>query len=296
MKTQKTILLVINPIAGGTDKKPIIKRFKTFVSEKNYETEVYETTGKEDQKAIDELVDRINPERVFISGGDGTIREVADVLKEKEVKIALLPSGSANGLAENLDLPEDLEKQLTIGMADHFIALDTLDVNGHTCLHISDIGVNAQLIKNYEQSEIRGKFGYLLQAFPTLVNSKFPFKVTLKVNGEKLEKEGILVAIANANKFGTGANINPEGKMNDGKFEVLVFKNFSITEILKTFYGSTNLDHNFVEVFCCDEVEIETGEPIALQVDGEYLGDETRIKAQINPHKINIAVPSDFKL
>ncbi|MAW94707.1 MULTISPECIES: diacylglycerol kinase family protein [unclassified Leeuwenhoekiella] len=296
MKTQKTILLVINPIAGGTDKKPIIERFKTFVSEKDYAAEVYETTGEDDQKAIDELVDRINPERVFISGGDGTIREVADVLKEKEVKIALLPSGSANGLAENLDLPEDLEEQFTIGMADHFIALDTLDVNGHTCLHISDIGVNAQLIKNYEQSEIRGKFGYLLQAFPTLVNNKFPFKVTLKVNGETLEKEGILVAIANANKFGTGANINPKGKMNDRKFEVLVFKNFSITEILKTFYGSSNLDHNFVEAFCCDEVEIETGEPIALQVDGEYLGDETRIRAQMNLHKINIAVPSDFKL
>ncbi|PHR98766.1 MAG: diacylglycerol kinase [Leeuwenhoekiella sp.] len=296
MKTQKTILLVINPIAGGTDKKPIIKRFKTFVTENDYTAEVYETTGEDDQKAIDELVERINPELIFISGGDGTIREVADVLKEKEVKIALLPSGSANGLAENLDLPEKLDEQLKIGLADHFMDLDTLDVNGHTCLHIADIGVNAQLIKNYEQSEIRGKFGYLLQAFPTLVNSKFPFKVTLKVNGETLEKEGILVAIANANKFGTGANINPEGKMNDGKFEVLVFKNFSITEILKTFYGSKNLDPDFVEVICCTEVEMETDEAIALQVDGEYLGEETRVKAQMNPNKINVAVPSGFKL
>ena len=129
MKTQKTILLVINPIAGGTDKKPIIERFKTFVSEKDYAAEVYETTGEDDQKAIDELVDRINPERVFISGGDGTIREVADVLKEKEVKIALLPSGSANGLAENLDLPEDLEEQFTIGMADHFMLVLNSIVN-----------------------------------------------------------------------------------------------------------------------------------------------------------------------
>ena len=296
MKTQKTILLVINPIAGGTDKKPIIDRFKTFVSENNYSAEVYETTGEDDKEAIDKLVDQINPERVFISGGDGTIREVADVLKEKDVKIALLPSGSANGLAENLDLPEDLEDLLSIGLADHFIELDTLDVNGLTCLHIADIGVNAQLIKNYEQSEIRGKFGYLLQAFPTLVSNKFPFEVSLTVNGETLEKEAILVAIANANKFGTGANINPQGRMNDGKFEVLIFKNFSITEILKTFYGSTNLDPDFVEVICCTEVEIKTSEAIALQVDGEYLGEETVVKARMNPHKINIAVPAGFKL
>ena len=296
MKTQKTILLVINPIAGGTDKKPIINRFKSFVSHKNYIAEVYETTGEGDQKAIQDLVDRINPDRVLISGGDGTIREVADILKEKNIKIALLPSGSANGLAENLNLPEDLEEQLNIGLADHFMELDTIDVNGLTCLHIADIGVNAQLIKNYEHSEIRGKFGYLLQAFPTLVSSKFPFEVSLTVNGETLEKEGILVAIANANKFGTGANINPQGKMNDGKFEVLIFKNFSITEILKTFYGSTNLDPDFVEVICCTEVELKTGKPIALQVDGEYLGEETTVKAIMNPHKIAIAVPADYKL
>ncbi len=295
MKTQKTILLVINPIAGGTDKAPIIKRFKQFVSQKIYEPEVYETTGENDQKAIEKLVDRINPERIFISGGDGTIREVADVLKNKSVKIALLPSGSANGLAENLDLPDDLNKLLEIGLGDHFLELDTLDVNGLTCLHISDLGVNAQLIKNYEESDIRGKLGYLLQAVPTLVNSKFPFKVKLKVEDQIIEREAILVAIANANKFGTGANINPTGKMNDGKFEVLIFKHFSITEIFKTFYGSTNLDPDFVDTICCTEVEITTEEPIALQVDGEYLGDETTVKACINPHRISIAIPKAFQ-
>ena len=109
MKTQKTILLVINPIAGGTDKKPIIERFKTFVSEKDYAAEVYETTGEDDQKAIDELVDRINPERVFISGGDGTIREVADVLNEK-----VMVSGWQE--SSNLDLMEYLEYYLQLGI------------------------------------------------------------------------------------------------------------------------------------------------------------------------------------
>ncbi len=294
MKTQKTILLVINPIAGGTDKKPILKEFKDFVSRKEYTPEVYETTGKQDLEAIEKLLTQLKPERVLISGGDGTIREVSDVLKGKNVKVGLLPSGSANGLAENLNLPETLEEQLEVALGDHFLELDTLEVNGLTCLHIADVGVNAQLIKNYEQSEIRGKFGYLLQAFPTLVNSKFPFKVKISVGDKELNKEAILVAIANANKFGTGANINPQGKMNDGKFEVLVFKNFSITEILKTFYGSTEFDPEFVEVICCDTVEITTEEAIALQVDGEYLGDVTRVSAHITSHKVSIAVPSDL--
>ena len=52
MKTQKNILLVINPIAGGTDKRPIIKAFKEQVAAQNKESHVYETTGKNDKEAI----------------------------------------------------------------------------------------------------------------------------------------------------------------------------------------------------------------------------------------------------
>ena len=295
MKTQKTILLVINPIAGGTDKKPIIAQFKKHVSQNGDQPEVYETTGDNDQKAITALLQQLEPERILISGGDGTIREVADILKGISINVGLIPSGSANGLAENFNLPDSLDEQLDVALGDHFIALDTLTINKMTCLHIADLGVNAQLIKNYEASEIRGKLGYLIQAFPTLTNSKFPFKVTISANGQEYHKEGILVAIANANKFGTGANINPSGKMNDGKFEILVFKNFSITEIVKTFYGSNNLNPEFVEVICCDEAVIDVEKEVPFQIDGEFIGEQTQINARMNAEKLSVAVPINFK-
>ncbi len=294
MKTQKNILLVINPIAGGTDKQPIIKAFKERVAAQNDESQVYETTGKNDKEAIQELVSSKQPDRILISGGDGTIREVADAIKGASVTIGLLPSGSANGLATNFDIPEHLDKQLAIALGEEYIDMDLLDIDGYTCLHIADLGVNAQLVENYEKSEIRGKLGYLIQAFPTLLNKDFPFKVSIDCDGKIYQEEGILIGIANANKFGTGASINPTGKMDDGVFEVLVFKNFSVKGIQETFYDDAHLDPDFVKVIPCKTVKITAEKPIAFQIDGEFMGKKETIQAKMTSDKLRIAIPKSF--
>ncbi|MEC7784493.1 MAG: YegS/Rv2252/BmrU family lipid kinase [Bacteroidota bacterium] len=295
MKTQNIILLVINPIAGGTDKQPIINAFEKHVSQDGNQSIIYETTGDRDKEAIQKLIKEQNPDRIVVSGGDGTIREVADAIKGASVKVGLLPSGSANGLATNFDIPDNLEEQLDIALGDHFIAMDLIEINGYTCLHIADLGINAQLIKNYEKSEIRGKLGYLIQSFPTLLSSDFPFEVEIQCDDQTISEEGILVAIANANKFGTGAQINPTGKMDDGIFEVLVFKNFSIKGILETFYDDAELDPDFVKVIPCKNVRIQSRKPIAFQIDGEFIGDEQRVEAKMTPQKLNLAIPKSFR-
>ncbi|WP_167596818.1 diacylglycerol/lipid kinase family protein [Leeuwenhoekiella sp. ZYFB001] len=295
MKTQNTILLVINPIAGGTDKQPIINAFEKHVSIDGNQSFIYETTGDRDKEAIQKLIKEQNPDRIVVSGGDGTIREVADAIKGESIKVGLLPSGSANGLAANFDIPDNLEEQLDIALGDHFIAMDLIEINGYTCLHIADLGINAQLIKNYEKSEIRGKLGYLIQSFPTLLSNDFPFEVEIQCDDQTISEEGILVAIANANKFGTGAQINPTGIMDDGIFEVLVFKNFSIKGILETFYDDAELDPDFVKVIPCKDVNIVSKKPIAFQIDGEFIGDEQRVEAKMTPHKLNLAIPKSFR-
>ena len=291
MKAQKSILLVINPIAGDTDKKPIIEAFKNHVSTNGNTPLVYETTGENDNEAIANYIDDHDVKRVLISGGDGTIRQVADGLKERSINIGLLPSGSANGLASNFLIPENLEDQLDIALGDTFIDLDVLDINGYTSLHIADLGVNAKLIENYEKSEIRGKLGYFLQAIPTLLNSDYPFEVEIFANGKSHKEEGVLIAIANANKFGTGANINPTGKMDDGLFEVLIFKNLSIKGIIQTFYDDAPLDPDFVTVISSKEVTIKCTKPIAFQIDGEFIGEQSLVEAKMTPHKLRIAIP-----
>ena len=116
---------------------------------------------------------------------------------------------------------ENRKQQIEVAMGDHFTNLDVLQVNDELCLHLSDIGLNAELIKNYESASIRGKFGYLMQSIPTLVRSKYPYEYEVEIDGKVYNHKGIMLAIANCQKYGTGAKINPEGRHDDGKFEII---------------------------------------------------------------------------
>lgn len=291
MSTNHRVLLVVNPISGGKDKAPIIEQIEKSLREKNYDLRIYQTSGSHDKEELYQVVNDYRPTRVFIIGGDGTIKLMAEILKNDEIPLAIFPAGSANGLAENLNLPTDYAELIEIGLGENFKELDTISINNELCLHISDVGLNAALIKNYSEGNIRGKLGYIIQSIPTLIKSEFPFHFKIEIEGRTLHRNAVLLAVANARKYGTGSTINPQGKYDDGLFEVLVFKELDITEILKTFREKVELSKDFLEIFSTSEVHIECTKNIPFQVDGEYRGEVKKVHAHISPVKIKIAVP-----
>ena len=291
MSTNKRVLLVVNPISGGKDKTPIIDEIQETLQEKNYDLQLYETTGAHDKEELSRVVSQYQPARIFIVGGDGTIKLIAEILKNDSVPLGIFPAGSANGLAENLNLPSNNSELIEIALGNNFVELDTISVNNELCLHISDVGLNAALIKNYSEGNIRGKLGYIIQSIPTLIESEFPFHFKIEMEGRTLHRNAVLLAIANARKYGTGSTINPHGKYDDGLFEVLVFKEFNIPEILKTFREKVEPSKDFLEILSASEVTIECIKKIPFQIDGEYRGEVKTVHAHISPVKIKIAVP-----
>lgn len=291
MEKIKSFLLIVNPISGGVNKKHLISEVEASIEDYDIDLEIYYTQGVNDKENIQKLITSEKPDRVVVAGGDGTIKLAAEAMGEKKIPLGVIPAGSANGLAFNLGLPPNMEDQVKIALGENLMEMDLLEINGESCLHMSDLGVNAELIKNYESSTIRGKFGYLLQTIPTLINSKYPFKFTIRTENEEFEREGILLAFANAQKYGTGANVNPEGRMDDGIFEILVFKNFDIFQILKTLRNEVKHDPEFIEVIPAREARVTCKKPVAFQIDGEYLGEKQEIKVKVHPKKLQVAVP-----
>lgn len=287
----KNVLLVVNPISGSLDKTDIIGQVKTETDKLNAKLEIFQTTGEEDHFNLEKLIENMNPYRIIVAGGDGTIKIVAEALKDKIIPIGIISAGSANGLAFNLQLPDTIEESIQVALEDNFIEMDIISINDEYCLHMSDLGLNAELIENFENSSIRGKFGYLLQTIPTLAQSEYPFKFKIEANNEVFEKEGILLAIANANSYGTGATINPDGKLDDGFFEILILKNLNMFQILNTLRNETELDPDFIEVISTKEALITCNSKVAFQIDGEFLGKKDLVKARILENKVRIAVP-----
>lgn len=283
--------MVVNPISGGKDKSDIIEEVEKQVSERNLELEIYYTSGKGDKEALFSIIEDYDPQRILSVGGDGTIKLIAELLTDDSIPIGIFPAGSANGLAENLNLDGNNAELTRIALGNKFRLIDAILINDELCLHISDIGLNAALIKNYQEGNIRGKLGYLIQTIPTLIKSDFPFQFKIEVDGKEISRKAVLIAVANAKKYGTGSKINPNGRYDDGKFEILIFKEFNIPQILQTFREHVNLDEDFLEIISAVEAKIFSQKNIPFQIDGEYRGDIKEVTARISPVKIKIAVP-----
>lgn len=288
---KKNIIFVVNPISGDLDKSDLIEAVQEFATTNHFELEVYETTGKSDAKQIQALHNKYNPERIVVAGGDGTIKMVAEAMEEHDVIIGILPAGSANGLSVDLNLPSTIEENLKIAFLNHYIEMDMICINGKKSIHLSDIGLNADLVKNYEESDVRGFWGYALQAFTTLTESNEPFVATITANKEKVDHVARMIVIANSQKYGTGVTINPNGAMNDGKFELVILKNLDLFLIGKIITGNMPIDSEDVVIISTDQATIETDYPVSFQIDGEYCGAQKSLEIHILHKQMKIAIP-----
>lgn len=288
---KKNIILVVNPVAGGIDKSEIIEAASLFADKEGLNLALYVTTGIDDIAKIKVLYDALKPERVIVAGGDGTIKSVAESLQNTDVVFGIIPAGSANGLATDLNIPKELGESLPIAFQSASAEMDMIVINGRTSLHLSDLGLNAELIKNYANSEIHGKWGYALQVFNTLVGIEEPFTATITANGQTVERVAEMIVIANSKKYGTGVIINPSGIMNDGKFELVVLKNIDLTIFSKIITGNIPIESGDVEIISTDRANIKLHSPVSFQIDGEYCGRETELNVVMSPYKLKVAIP-----
>lgn len=291
MSSQKKYILVVNPISGDVDKSEIIATANQFAENENIKLIVFETTGNNDDKEIQKLQKDNEAERIIIVGGDGTIKMVAEAVQDHNVILGIIPGGSANGLSVDLNLPEELEENLKIAFHNSYMEMDMISINGKKSLHLSDIGINAELVKNYENSNVRGKLGYALQAITTLTGLKEPFHAKIETNNRTIETEARMVVIANSQKYGTGVTINPNGVMNDGKFEIVIIKNLDLIVFGKILSGNMPIESGDVEIISTDKATISTNFPVSFQIDGEYCDEVTKLDVAILPNQMKLAIP-----
>ena len=287
---KKNIIIVVNPVSGAVKKKEIVDSTLLFAKNENLESILYETSGTKDVENIKNLYNIHKPERIIIIGGDGTIRMVAEAIAKEDVILGIIPAGSANGFALDLDLQLTFEKNMEVAFLHQFMEVDIITINGKISIHLSDLGLNAELIKNYEQGEIHGKWGYALNTITTLFDSGNPFTAKIKANNETFGYVARMIVIANAKKYGTGVVINPNGVMNDGKFELVILKNFDLILFGQIISGNMPSDPDDVEIISTDKATIELDAPVSFQIDGEYCGTETKLDIKILHKQLKVAV------
>lgn len=285
------ILFVLNPISGTKSKVSWEPAIRKFLKDSPHSFDFFLLSGKNDAESLRYWLQHLHPDTVVAIGGDGTVSLVAQELLGSPIAMGILPAGSANGMARELDIPTDMEGALKVILNGNTRKTDVIRINDtEICIHLSDLGLNAQIIKYFEEGNIRGKLQYARMLVKALLQRQV-ISATIDMNGKKTTSLAYMIVIANASKYGTGALINPEGNLHDGKFEVVVVRKIAFIEFLKLFVHFRRFNPKKVEVFQTESVVITTKKKTHFQVDGEYMGKINKVTGVIVPGQLNLLLP-----
>lgn len=272
------LLIVLNPISGGKNKDMFIEEAEELCKKYGIQWEYFHTTGKNDEEKLKKSIKKTNPDRIVSIGGDGTTLMTCISLKGSGIPFGIIPFGSANGMAKELNVPNNpIEAFKDIIMSELFIPIDLVRVNKkYFSLHLGDVGANAHMVEKFTKEKNRGWLSYAKHFVDAIQNTQ-KFTVELNLNGEIIRQEAFSVIIANARMYGTGAIVNPMGNPHDGKFEIVIVKQSDLSGIINLGLTSIsekaieNLD-DYYDIYQLDQAKIKFDEAKLLQLDGELIG------------------------
>jgi diacylglycerol kinase (ATP) len=290
------VLFVINPVSGGKEKRDWEEQIRAYFKASPHNMEFFLLTGNNDVSSVRTHLERVKPDRVVAVGGDGTVKLLAEQVQGTSIPLGIIPAGSANGMARELGIPLDVNAALDVVVDGREQPIDLIRINDREiCIHLSDIGLNAMLVKYFEKSKNRGMWGYGQTIFRMLW-TKQKMRVTIHTDENTYRRQAYMVVVANARKYGTGANINPDGNVCDGYFEIVVVRKLNLIEVFKSLLTEKSFHPNRIEVFKTKRAALSTVRRTYFQVDGEYRGKITQLNAEILPAQLTVMLPITAEL
>lgn len=289
---KKTAVLVFNPGSGKeqTSKEELIEQIQLHLQ--GYDLAIFEIFGEGVIERLTEIFNQVKPDLVIIAGGDGTIKLATDCLTSR-VTLAILPLGSANGLAKCLAI-NTLEEGLQALQKMRIFKMDAVQIDDELCLHLADFGFNASMIHKFEQGDSRGMLGYIKNSITEVFTTK-SCRFRIETDAESIELEAKMLVIANGEKYGTGAVINTEGEIDDGKFEVIAVDYSSAADLISITKGlvtGEHQDHSAVKTWSMESCRIFNLDMANFQIDGELRGNPETINVKIKKGAFDFVINS----
>ncbi len=291
------IYFVYNPVAGADDAgaglDAIEQRFKSM----NWRYEMYETTGKESlpdvvRKAVDEGFDL-----VVAGGGDGTVSMVAAGLVNTKIPLAIVPLGSGNVMAQELDVPQNTADAIDLLIGEHAIReIDAMQVDDKYFFLTVSVGLSTDIIQNTKREQKRrfGFFAYVWNAGSKLGGFRL-HDFTIEIDGRRMNGWASEVLIANAGIIGLKGLRKELGiKPDDGKVEVCIVRSRTLIDLANLAWNVfIKRDMGRPEMHCVrasEKVFIDTAEPIDVEADGEIVH-KTPMELKVLHNAIRVVVP-----
>ncbi|MGZ4610523.1 MAG: diacylglycerol/lipid kinase family protein [Actinomycetes bacterium] len=232
---------------------------------------------------------------VFVCGGDGTVMACATALAGGDVPMAILPSGTGNLLARNLDLPLDDEAaSLRMGIDGVTRQIDVAAIEDRKFVVMAGLGFDAAIMRDAPEGlkKAVGWPAYLVSASKHLRGRGI--RVAIRVDDDPpLQRRVRTVVVGNVGKLQGGIPLIPDAKPDDGVLDVVVIAPRNALDWMRVtgrVVRKANVPDRKMERFRGTHIVIEASRPEPRQLDGDLIEDSRTMDIRIEPGALGIRV------
>ncbi|MFH1160647.1 MAG: diacylglycerol kinase family protein [bacterium] len=289
----KKILFIVNPVSGTGRQKRFEKRIDKFLDKSRYTYKIAFSDYPGHAIELSRQAMQENTDIVVAVGGDGTVNEVGRSLVGTESALAIIPTGSGNGLARHLGIPMSFRRSLEIVNRGKIRNIDTGSLNGRVFLNIAGVGFDAHIARKFDQTQRRGFFTYFHIATSSYKKYK-PKKYKLIVDGTPVKRKAFMISFANSSQFGNNASIDGRAKIDDGLLDVCIVKKLPFWKviILSPLLFVKKFERTpYVEIIQAKEISVEREKGRYIHLDGDPVQQGKSFTVLIHPLSLHIIVP-----
>jgi diacylglycerol kinase family enzyme len=241
------------------------------------------------RRALDEGADL-----VFSWGGDGMARRSLGEIAGTDARLAILPAGTSNLLARNLDVPLDLEGAVDAGLNGTTRRIDVGRLNDERFGVMAGVGFDAAMIRDADAHKDRyGRAAYVWSSTRNL--GAEPFGAQITVDGvEWFDGPVSCILSANVGRLFGGMVIFPDAAFDNGSLELGIVTAQSTGEWVRTVARAVGGDPNkspFVRITRAHEVHVRLERKVRYELDG---GDRRKVREfdiRVEPGALQVCVP-----
>jgi len=293
------VAVIINPISGA-GRRPDVARQRTelataLIDQRRLDAEVFVTERAGHARELAQAALGRGVTLCIAWGGDGTVNEVASALVFSSAALAIVPSGSGNGLAREVGIPFEPAAAFDVAFDGRDRIIDAGELEGRLFFNVAGLGLDAHVAHQFAtHGLVRRGFRRYLEILMREVFTYVPDDYTIVADGHTIRARALLVAIANARQYGNGALIAPNARIDDGQLDIVVVEHRSpwavIFHVPKLFSGKVATVPGVTMTRAVD-VEISSTRQVVYHVDGEPYVAGTSVRAHIRPGALRIRVP-----
>lgn len=291
----RKILFVINPAAGNGGSKSIIPMIKENCEANHIQYSIrISTMPNQITNLVESELVKEDYSDVVAVGGDGTAVEVINAILDQDIAFGLISTGTGNDFSRSLNHSTDPVLQMEKIIAGETALVDIGEVNGYAFINSVGVGIDGDIIESTQNIKkvISGSAAYLLSTVKTILKFK-SFESEIIIDGVRMKKDIMLIAVGNGQYFGGGMKITPGADLTSGEFEVCLVRRLAKSRFLRLFssvYKGTHVGIPEVEMYKCRSIEIiPEDRKLRVSADGNLVS-ETPARIDMKQKKLRVHV------